>query len=84
MEQLPQYMKICYMALFNTTNEIGYKVLKDHGWSVVPHLKRTVIFCSIGLLSWNRSHNDVSFQMFVVCLCICRFLPDMSFPLFTY
>ncbi|GFY99123.1 terpene synthase 21 [Actinidia rufa] len=43
MEQLPQYMKICYMALFNTTNEIGYKVLKDHGWSVVPHLKRTWI-----------------------------------------
>nr|WDY79046.1 geraniol synthase [Actinidia chinensis] len=43
MEQLPQYMKVCYMALFNTTNEIGYKVLKDHGWNVIPHLKRTWI-----------------------------------------
>lgn len=42
MEQLPQYMKICYMALYNTTNEIGYNILKQHGWSVVPHLKRTV------------------------------------------
>lgn len=43
MEQLPQYMKICYMALYNTTNEIGYNILKQHGWSVVPHLKRTWI-----------------------------------------
>ncbi|KAA8531159.1 hypothetical protein F0562_005927 [Nyssa sinensis] len=43
MEQLPGYMKICYMALYNTTNEIGYKILKEHGWSVVPYLKRTWI-----------------------------------------
>ncbi|KAF7146169.1 hypothetical protein RHSIM_Rhsim04G0058400 [Rhododendron simsii] len=43
MEQLPQYMKICYMALYNTTNEVGYNILKQHGWSVVPHLKRTWI-----------------------------------------
>ncbi|KAG5551796.1 hypothetical protein RHGRI_010025 [Rhododendron griersonianum] len=43
MEQLPQYMKICYMALYNTTNEIGYNILKQHRWSVVPHLKRTWI-----------------------------------------
>lgn len=41
MEVLPEYMKICYMALYNTTNEIGYRVLKEHGWSIVPHLKRT-------------------------------------------
>ncbi|XP_042504572.1 probable terpene synthase 11 isoform X2 [Macadamia integrifolia] len=42
-EQLPEYMKICYMALFNTTSEIGYRVLKEHGWSIIPHLKRTWI-----------------------------------------
>ncbi|XP_059661024.1 probable terpene synthase 11 [Cornus florida] len=43
MEHLPQYMKICYMALYNTTNDIGYRVLKEHGCSIVPHLKRTWI-----------------------------------------
>nr|ALL56347.1 geraniol synthase [Camptotheca acuminata] len=43
MEQLPEYMKVCYMALYNTTNEIGYKILKEHGWNVVPYLKRTWI-----------------------------------------
>ncbi|CAI8592700.1 unnamed protein product [Vicia faba] len=41
MEKLPEYMKICYMALYNTTNEISYKILKEHGLTVVSHLKRT-------------------------------------------
>lgn len=44
MEALPEYMKICYMALYNTTNETCYKVLKENGWSVLPHLKSTVIY----------------------------------------
>ncbi|KAL8549072.1 hypothetical protein ACS0TY_008079 [Phlomoides rotata] len=43
MEPLPEYMKICYMALYNTTNEICYKVLKENGWSVLPYLKSTWI-----------------------------------------
>ncbi|KAK1305166.1 putative terpene synthase 11 [Acorus calamus] len=37
---LPQYMKICYMALYNTINEIAYSILKEYGWSVIPHLQR--------------------------------------------
>ncbi|GAU17057.1 hypothetical protein TSUD_105560 [Trifolium subterraneum] len=43
MEQLPEYMKICYMALYNTTNEIAYRIQKEHGLTVVSHLKRTWI-----------------------------------------
>lgn len=42
MEDLPEYMRICYMALYNTTNEIAYRVQKDHGLTVVAHFKRTV------------------------------------------
>ncbi|KAL0354100.1 UNVERIFIED_CONTAM: putative terpene synthase 11 [Sesamum angustifolium] len=42
-EGLPEYMKICYMALYNTTNEIAYKVLKDHGRNVLPFLAKTWI-----------------------------------------
>ncbi|KAJ4729952.1 Geraniol synthase [Melia azedarach] len=41
MEQIPEYMQICFMALYNTTNEISYRILKEHGWNVVPQLKRT-------------------------------------------
>ncbi|KAJ7981352.1 Terpene synthase [Quillaja saponaria] len=43
MDELPEYMKICYMALYNTTNEIAYRILKQHGWSIVEQLKRAWI-----------------------------------------
>ncbi|KAJ9542355.1 hypothetical protein OSB04_028861 [Centaurea solstitialis] len=43
MEHLPEYMKICYMALYNTTNEICFEVLKKHGLSVLPFLRKTWI-----------------------------------------
>ncbi|KAK1326647.1 putative terpene synthase 11 [Acorus calamus] len=38
---LPQYMKICYMALYNTINEIAYSVLKEYGCCIIPYLQRT-------------------------------------------
>nr|QIQ55972.1 geraniol synthase [Nepeta rtanjensis] len=43
METLPEYMKICYMALYNTTNETCYRVLKDTGRTVFPYFKSTWI-----------------------------------------
>ncbi|KAJ7948214.1 Sesquiterpene synthase [Quillaja saponaria] len=43
MEELPEYMKISYMALCNTTNEIAYRILKQHGWNCAEQLKRTWI-----------------------------------------
>ncbi|CAN4107910.1 unnamed protein product [Withania somnifera] len=41
MEQLPHYMKICYLALINTVNEVAYEVLKKHGINVLPHLTKS-------------------------------------------
>ncbi|XP_051124747.1 monoterpene synthase TPS4, chloroplastic-like [Andrographis paniculata] len=42
-EQLPGYMKICYMALYNTTNEIAFRVLKEQGRNVLPFLAKVWI-----------------------------------------
>ncbi|KAJ0984441.1 hypothetical protein J5N97_002797 [Dioscorea zingiberensis] len=39
-EHLPEYMKICYMALYNSINETGCKVLKEHGWFIIPQLTK--------------------------------------------
>lgn len=39
---LPEYMKICYLAMFNFGNEIAYNVLRDHGLNVVPYVKEEV------------------------------------------
>ncbi|KAL5778607.1 hypothetical protein ACOSQ2_009344 [Xanthoceras sorbifolium] len=42
MEQIPEYMKICYMALYNTTNEISFSQLAEAKWfnkGYVPNLE---------------------------------------------
>nr|U5PZT6.1 RecName: Full=Monoterpene synthase 8, chloroplastic; Short=HcTPS8; AltName: Full=Alpha-bergamotene synthase; AltName: Full=Alpha-curcumene synthase; AltName: Full=Beta-bisabolene synthase; AltName: Full=Beta-farnesene synthase; AltName: Full=Beta-sesquiphellandrene synthase; AltName: Full=Cis-alpha-bisabolene synthase; AltName: Full=Linalool synthase; Flags: Precursor [Hedychium coronarium]AGY49283.1 chloroplast terpene synthase [Hedychium coronarium] len=40
-DQLPDYMKILFLALFNTVNDDGYKVMKEKGLDVIPYLKRS-------------------------------------------
>ncbi|CAN4111969.1 unnamed protein product [Withania somnifera] len=40
-EQLPDYMKVCYFALFNIINEVAYHVLKDQGINVLSYLTKT-------------------------------------------
>lgn len=42
MEELPDYMKVCYLAFFNTINEVAYEVLKDQGVNVLPYLTKSV------------------------------------------
>ncbi|XP_073058246.1 monoterpene synthase TPS4, chloroplastic-like [Primulina eburnea] len=43
MDTLPEYMKVCYMALYNTTKEISQKVLKEHGTDIHHFLARSWI-----------------------------------------
>ncbi|KAK4438098.1 (-)-alpha-terpineol synthase [Sesamum alatum] len=40
-EELPNYMKICYLALYNFINEMAYDVLKQHGLLIIPHLRKS-------------------------------------------
>ncbi|KAJ8628084.1 hypothetical protein MRB53_021391 [Persea americana] len=39
MEQLPEYMNTCFLALYNYINEIGYEILKEEGRNVIPYLR---------------------------------------------
>ncbi|XP_059661015.1 alpha-farnesene synthase-like isoform X2 [Cornus florida] len=40
-QHLPECMKICYEALYNTTNEVANEIKKEKGWnSVLPHLQK--------------------------------------------
>ncbi|PHU26554.1 Trans-alpha-bergamotene synthase [Capsicum chinense] len=39
-EQLPDYMKICFLALFNSMNELAYDILKEQGFSVISHIRK--------------------------------------------
>ncbi|XP_075668632.1 putative terpene synthase 9 isoform X1 [Castanea sativa] len=39
MEDLPEYMKVCYVALLNFANEMVCGVIKDHGFNTLPYIK---------------------------------------------
>ncbi|KAB1201253.1 (3S,6E)-nerolidol synthase 1 [Morella rubra] len=41
LDQLPEYMKICFRALYETTNEISYKIYQKHGWNPIDSLRKT-------------------------------------------
>ena len=43
MELLPEYMKICFLALYNSINEMAFDTLKEHGFDTIPFLKKTVL-----------------------------------------
>ncbi|XP_026432235.1 terpene synthase 10-like isoform X2 [Papaver somniferum] len=57
-ENLPGYMKICFFALYNTVNEMGYEVLRNNNLDVMPYLKKSwVDLCNAYLLeaTWYYS-----------------------------
>ncbi|KAK1296463.1 hypothetical protein QJS10_CPB15g01697 [Acorus calamus] len=39
MEQLPENMKICALALENITNEIARDIMREEGWDALPYLR---------------------------------------------
>ncbi|KAM0934676.1 putative S-linalool synthase [Dioscorea sansibarensis] len=40
-DDLPNYMKVCFNALYNVTNEIAEITLKEHGWNPINTLSKS-------------------------------------------
>ncbi|XP_054817636.1 myrcene synthase, chloroplastic-like [Prosopis cineraria] len=40
MDILPSYMKICFLALYNSVNEVAFAILKHTGFNINPFLKK--------------------------------------------
>ncbi|CAL0321534.1 unnamed protein product [Lupinus luteus] len=38
-DNLPDYMRICFLALYNCVNELGHEILKENGCYITPYLK---------------------------------------------
>ncbi|KAK4577390.1 hypothetical protein RGQ29_027760 [Quercus rubra] len=39
-KDLPEYLKLCFLALFNTVNEMVYDTLKEQGVDILPYLTK--------------------------------------------
>ena len=42
MDELPTYLKIIFLSLHNSINEMAYDVLKEQGFHIIKYLKKAV------------------------------------------
>ncbi|XP_049934053.1 geraniol synthase, chloroplastic-like [Nymphaea colorata] len=56
-EQLPQSLRVFCAAVYNTTNQISYTVLRRHGHDITSHMRRWVSVCRAYLVEamWHRA-----------------------------
>ncbi|KAK4399003.1 Trans-alpha-bergamotene synthase [Sesamum angolense] len=40
LDRLPEYMRICFLALFNCANEMAYDVLRDQDFNIISNLRK--------------------------------------------
>ncbi|XP_058088130.1 monoterepene synthase TPS1, chloropastic-like isoform X2 [Magnolia sinica] len=57
-ERLPEYMRICFLALYNSTHDAAYVILREHGLDIIPYLSKAwANYCKAGLVEakWYNS-----------------------------
>ncbi|OIW05927.1 hypothetical protein TanjilG_07203 [Lupinus angustifolius] len=62
---LPDYMKICFLALYNTINELAYDTLKDKGQFILPYLTKAwsdMLRAFLQEAKWCRDKNLPKFN----------------------
>ncbi|KAJ9177739.1 hypothetical protein P3X46_012923 [Hevea brasiliensis] len=67
-EQLPDYMKLCFLCLHNSINEIAFDVLREQGVHIIPYLKKAwADICKSYLLEakWYHSGYTPSLQEYI-------------------
>ncbi|TYH44053.1 hypothetical protein ES332_D11G167800v1 [Gossypium tomentosum] len=67
-ENLPDYMELCFLALYNSINEMAYKTLRDHGQNILLYLRKAVQ-CIGGsmqsIANWANSKHIPTFQEYL-------------------
>ncbi|KAA3455918.1 terpene synthase 10-like [Gossypium australe] len=74
MELLPEYMEICFFALYNSINEIAFGDLKEHGFHTIPFLKKAVLMEA----KWYHSGYIPTFKEYIDNAWISISGPDDS------
>ncbi|XP_010550150.1 PREDICTED: 1,8-cineole synthase 1, chloroplastic-like [Tarenaya hassleriana] len=39
-DELPEYMRVCFLVLFNEVNQTGHDILRDKKFNVIPYLRK--------------------------------------------
>ncbi|XP_010440107.1 PREDICTED: tricyclene synthase, chloroplastic isoform X2 [Camelina sativa] len=85
LEELPEYLKLCFLCLVNEINQIGYFVLRDKGFNVIPYLKKSwADMCKTFLKEarWYKSDYKPNFEEYMQNGCISSSVPTILLHLF--
>ncbi|KAJ9540576.1 hypothetical protein OSB04_027082 [Centaurea solstitialis] len=78
MEELPDYMKICFLGFYNTVNEMAYNTLTDQNLFVIPYLKKAwTEYCEANLVEaqWFNSRYTPTLEEYLKNSCVTISLP---------
>ncbi|PPS17397.1 hypothetical protein GOBAR_AA03177 [Gossypium barbadense] len=67
-ENLPDYMELCFLALYNSINEMAYETLRDQGQNILPYLRKAwADLCKAFLkeANWAHSKHIPTFQEYL-------------------
>ena len=70
---LPDYMKICYLAMYIFASEMAYDALRDHGLHLLPHIKNQVRQNKKALM-----YTIIHYYYNVIILCFYRLKHGIS------
>ncbi|XP_020237821.2 isoprene synthase, chloroplastic [Cajanus cajan] len=65
---LPDYMILCFLALYNTVNAIAYDIFKDRGVKCLPYLKKAfcdMLKCFLKEAKWSINKVIPSFNEYL-------------------
>ncbi|KAL4576538.1 hypothetical protein LXL04_012633 [Taraxacum kok-saghyz] len=77
-EELPHYMKICFLGLYNTINEMAYNTLTKNELLVIPYVKKSwVDYCEANMVEaeWFDSGYIPTLEEYLKNSCITISLP---------
>lgn len=68
LKNLPDYMHLCFLAFYNSVNEMGYENLKNQGTNVIPWLTKAwadLFKTFMKEARWSSNHVTPSFEEYV-------------------
>ncbi|CAN0914663.1 Probable terpene synthase 12 [Linum grandiflorum] len=67
-DTLPDYMKLCFLAFYNTVNDMAYEALRTHGHNILPYLTKSwadLLKAFLKEAEWSHSDNPPTFLEYV-------------------
>ncbi|XP_010550139.1 PREDICTED: tricyclene synthase, chloroplastic-like [Tarenaya hassleriana] len=67
-DELPEYMRVCFLVLYNEVNQTGHDILRHKNFNVIPYLKKAWTDLTSACLieaKWHKSGYKPTFKEYI-------------------